>query len=92
MYKRQILLWRLSGESEFVVGLACDGRTYEELQEALGLFAKTVPVHCRLEEHLRFSEALKQTDGSAREAIEWQEYFSFEHLPRLDVYKRQATD
>jgi amino acid adenylation domain-containing protein len=81
----QILLWRLSGESEFVVGLACDGRTYEELQEALGLFAKTVPVHCRLEEHLRFSEALKQTDGSAREAIEWQEYFSFEHLPRLNT-------
>ena len=81
----QILLWRLTGESDFVVGLACDGRTYEGLQEALGLFAKTLPVHCRLEEQLRFSEVLERTDESAREAVEWQEYFSFEQLPRLDA-------
>ena len=81
----QILLWRLSSESEFVVGLACDGRTYEELQKALGLFAKTLPVHCRIEEQLRFREVLERTDGSAREAVEWQEYFSFERLPRLNA-------
>ncbi len=80
----QILLWRLSGESEFVVGLACDGRTYEELQEALGLFAKTMPVHCRLDGQLLFREVLERTDGSAREAVEWQEYFSLEQLPRLN--------
>ena len=80
----QILLWRLTGESDFVVGLACDGRTYEGLQEVLGLFAKTLPVHCRLEEQLRFSEVLERTGGSAREAVEWQEYFSFEELPRLN--------
>ncbi len=80
----QILLWRLAGESDFVVGLTCDGRTYEGLQEALGLFAKTLPVHCRLEEQLRFSEVLERTTGSAREAVEWQEYFDFEQLPRLD--------
>jgi len=81
----QILLWRLSGESEFVVGLTCDGRTYEELRDALGLFAKTLPVHCRIEEQLRFSEVLERTDGSAREAVELQEYFSFERLPRLNA-------
>lgn len=81
----QILLWRLTGESDFVVGLACDGRTYEGLQEALGLFAKTLPVQFRLEEQLRFSEVLERTSGSAREAVEWQEYFDFEQLPRLDA-------
>jgi len=80
----QILLWRLTGESDFVVGWACDGRTYEGLQEALGLFAKTLPVQFRLEEQLRFSEVLERTSGSAREAVEWQEYFDFEQLPRLD--------
>ena len=32
----QILLWRLTGESDFVVGLACDGRTYEDLQRRTG--------------------------------------------------------
>ena len=81
----QILLWRLTGESDFVVGLACDGRTYEGLQEALGLFAKTLPVQFRLEDQLRFSEVLERTSGSAREAVEWQEYFDFEQLPRLDA-------
>ena len=81
----QILLWRLTGQSDFVVGLASDGRTYEGLQEALGLFAKTLPVNCRLEERLRFSEVLERNNGSVREALEWQEYFSFEHLPRLDA-------
>jgi amino acid adenylation domain-containing protein len=81
----QILLWRLIGESDFAVGLACDGRTYEGLQEALGPFAKTLPVHCRLDEQLRFSEVLNRTHGSAREAVEWQEYFSFAQLPRLDA-------
>jgi amino acid adenylation domain-containing protein len=79
----QVLLWRVAGESEFVVGLGCDGRTYEGLQDALGLFAKTLPVHCRLEEQLGFVELLERTDGSTREALEWQEYFSFEKLPRL---------
>lgn len=81
----QILLWRLNGESDFVVGLACDGRTYEGLQEAVGLFAKTLPVHCCLEEQLRFSEVLERIDGSAREAIEWQEYFSTDQVPPLDA-------
>jgi amino acid adenylation domain-containing protein len=80
----QILLWFLTGESDFAIGLECDGRTYEGLREAPGLFAKTLPVHCQLDGHLRFSEVLERTDGAAREAVEWQEYFSFEQLPRLN--------
>ena len=80
----QILLWRLSGESKFVVGLACDGRTYEGLKGALGLFAKTLPVQCQLHDQLRFREVLERTEGSAREALEWQEYFSLEQLPQLN--------
>ncbi|HVB55147.1 MAG TPA: amino acid adenylation domain-containing protein [Candidatus Acidoferrales bacterium] len=81
----QVLLWRLTGQSDFVVGLASDGRTYEGLQEALGLFAKTLPVQCRLEKKLRFSEVLERTNESVREAVECQEYFSFEELPRLNA-------
>ncbi|MGC1676242.1 MAG: amino acid adenylation domain-containing protein [Candidatus Binataceae bacterium] len=76
----QILLWRLTGESAFAIGLACDGRTYEALQDAPGLFAKTLPIHCRLEDQLRFSDVLKRADESAREAVEWQEYFDIEQL------------
>lgn len=76
----QVLLWRLTGQPDVIVGAASDGRTYEELKGALGLFAKYLPLDSRLEENLRFSEHLKQTDESVREAYEWQEYFAWEQV------------
>jgi hypothetical protein len=37
----QILLWRLSGQEEIIVGAAFDGRNYEGLGQAIGLFARS---------------------------------------------------
>ena len=76
----QTLLWRLTGQSDLVVGMACDGRTYEELKDTLGLLAKYLPLHCHLEENLQFSELLAQVNESVRDVLEWQEYFSWEHI------------
>ena len=80
----QILLWRLSGQSDFVVGVSSDGRTYEGLQEALGLFGKSLPMICHLEGDLRLSELLERTKVSAHDAVAWQEYFSWDDSPRSD--------
>jgi amino acid adenylation domain-containing protein len=74
----QILLWRLTGVSDMVVGTACDGRPEEELQEMLGLFAKYVPLHCHLQDQLKFSDVLKQVALAQNQAYEWQECFSWE--------------
>ena len=76
----QSLLRRLTGQPDFVVGLACDGRTYEGLQEAVGLFAKYLPVRGYLEEHLRFSQILEQAGNSAHDVLQWQEYFSWDQF------------
>ena len=76
----QILLRRLTGQPDFVVGLACDGRTYEGLQEAVGPFSKYLPVRGYLEEHLRFSQILEQAGNSARDVLQWQEYFSWDQF------------
>jgi amino acid adenylation domain-containing protein len=76
----QTLLWRLAGQLDFVVGLACDGRTYEGLQEAVGLFGKTVPITCHLEGNLRLSTLLERINESVRDASAWQEYFSWDHI------------
>lgn len=76
----QTLLWRLTGQSDLVIGMACDGRTYEELKDTLGLLAKYLPLPGYLEEHLRFSALLAQVKESTREVLDWQEYFSWEHL------------
>ena len=74
----QTLLWRLTGVSEFSIGMACDGRSYEELQRALGLFSKNLPLRCHLEREFPFSKLLRRVHESSREALQWQEYFSWE--------------
>lgn len=38
------LMGRLTGESATLVGVACDGRKYEELEAALGPFARYLPL------------------------------------------------
>ena len=76
----QTLLWRLTGLSDIIVGMACDGRTYEGLPEALGPLEKYLPLHCHLKNDLRFRDLLAQVNESARDIVEWQEYFSWEQI------------
>jgi amino acid adenylation domain-containing protein/non-ribosomal peptide synthase protein (TIGR01720 family) len=79
----QILLWRLTAQSDTIVGTAYDGRTYEGLEEALGLFAKYLPIRCSLAENLPFNEALAQVDEAIADAYQWQEYFAWEQVGDL---------
>jgi hypothetical protein len=70
----QTLLWRLTGQSDFVVEAICDGRDYEELQGALGPYAKALPLHCSFAKDPRFSELVEQVQESIDNAREWQGY------------------
>jgi len=74
----QTLMWRLTGHSEIVIGNLCDGRKHEELDGALGLFAKWLPIRCRFEAGIQFSEVLVQITQATRDAEEWREYFTWE--------------
>jgi amino acid adenylation domain-containing protein/thioester reductase-like protein len=76
----KILLWRLIGQSEIAVGVAFDGRKYEELEPGLGLFAKFLPLSSQLTENFSFAESLQQIQQEEREAYKYQEYFSHEYL------------
>ncbi|MEH2067465.1 MAG: amino acid adenylation domain-containing protein [Nostoc sp.] len=78
-----ILLWRLTGQSNIVVGTGCDGRTDEELKEAFGLLTKYLPLRCHLEKSFRFSELLKQVQELQREIYQWQECFSWQQIQTL---------
>jgi amino acid adenylation domain-containing protein len=82
-----ILLWRLTGQSEIVVGTSYDGRNYEELKDALGLFEHYLPIGCRLEGTTTFLEVLAKLDKLAREAHAWQECFTWE---QIDGYKAEV--
>lgn len=74
----RILLWRLTGQSDVVIGTYCDSRDYEELTSALGPLAKYLPVYSYLEETFKFSEIVKQTREATEEALKWQESFTWE--------------
>jgi amino acid adenylation domain-containing protein len=82
----QVLLWRLGGESDTVVCAAFDGRKFVELEHALGLFAKYLPVVSPLEKHFSLTEALQQTSGAVRDAAKWQECFTWEAESRFGFF------
>ncbi|HYO62152.1 MAG TPA: amino acid adenylation domain-containing protein [Pyrinomonadaceae bacterium] len=72
----QVLVWRHTGQSDPTVGVTLDGRKFEELEGAMGAFARTLPVGCRLEEKTRFRSLLVESDAAVRDARGWQEYFA----------------
>ncbi|HYP40810.1 MAG TPA: condensation domain-containing protein, partial [Chloroflexia bacterium] len=87
----QILLWRLNGHANTVIGVEFDGRKYEELEQVVGLLAKYIPVDCRLEENLPFKAVLAQVAGSLRDGYQWQEYFSWELLEQPSAHEGLAA-
>ncbi|MGA9773061.1 MAG: amino acid adenylation domain-containing protein [Blastocatellia bacterium] len=79
----QILLWHLIDQPQSVIGVCSDGRSYEGLEDALGLFAKYLPLKCELTDEQRFSEIVRNTYREVAELKEWEEYFNWDKLPRL---------
>lgn len=82
------LLRRLTGEAEIVVQLCCNGRKYEDLEGALGLFSKHLPVRCHFEDNLTFRHIARRVQQSRDEALAWMEYFTPE--PTNNVAKGTA--
>jgi amino acid adenylation domain-containing protein len=77
------LLERLTGHSGVTIGCLYDGRSDNELQRALGLMARHVPLQCVLDRETAFREALTLVQAQMKEAYAWQHYFSWEDSPGL---------
>lgn len=73
------LLWRHLGQADTLVGMAYDGRNYEPLQDALGLFARYLPIRCALEAREPFSGLLERLYAATQEAYQRQEYFIWDN-------------
>lgn len=74
----QILISRLTGQQNVVIGVAFDGRKFDELKDAVGLFSTFVPVRNEVIPTLRFDQFLQQTTQQEFEAQRWQEYFAWD--------------
>src|SRR5439155_7600759 len=76
----QSLLWRVTGQPEVLLGFASLGRTHEELEAAVGAFAKVLPLHAHFEPDTTFAQALQAAEKSREAAIENQDYCPLEQV------------
>jgi hypothetical protein len=87
------LLYRLTRQSEVGIAVAFDGRNYEELQGAIGLFTRHLPIFTELDERSGFFEVVRKLKATTASAEQWQECFTAggRILParRLRVHRRR---
>jgi len=69
------LLRRLGGQANLLVGLAIDGRQYDELSDALGLLARTLPLPLQVDLELPFADLVRQLSGETEAMTRWQECY-----------------
>jgi amino acid adenylation domain-containing protein len=72
------LLRRATGASDLVVAAACEGRDYEELRDAVGLFTRSLPLRLEVAEGLSFTDLARHADAIYREAFEWQDWLEWD--------------
>ena len=80
----QVLLSCLQGRSNTVVGAAVDGRKFAELEDAIGLFSRFLPMQSDSLASVPFKKLWKQTSDQELESQRWQEYFSWDDFDSGD--------
>ncbi|MBZ5490386.1 MAG: amino acid adenylation domain-containing protein [Acidobacteriia bacterium] len=74
----QLLISRLSSLEQFLIGVTVDGRTPAELRDAIGLFAKPMPVAATLEQDQTFVQFVQKVSTALELARYEQAYFDAE--------------
>ncbi|HYG64673.1 MAG TPA: amino acid adenylation domain-containing protein [Thermoanaerobaculia bacterium] len=75
-----LVLGRLTGRLAITLGVAYDGRRYQELAGAPGLFARHLPVQCGLEPSRTVSAELERIAEATAEHRDWQDCFDWTAL------------
>jgi amino acid adenylation domain-containing protein len=85
-----LLLARLSGQREVVVGTPVRGRSLPELENVMGFFVNALPLRLRVDPDQSFVAALRSVRAEVVEAFGYQDV-PFEHLVRiLDVSRDES--
>ncbi|MCP4150658.1 MAG: amino acid adenylation domain-containing protein, partial [bacterium] len=85
-----ILLSKLSGQEELIVGTPVAGRIHPEVENLIGMFVNTLPLRNRLNTGKTVTGILKDISASTLEAFENQEY-QFEDLVEHLQIERDAS-
>lgn len=86
----QALIGRLSNLDQFLIGIRVDGRTPAELRDAIGLFAKSMPVAAVLEDQ-HFDELVQKVSRALELATYDQAFFDAEAFPSPEPSQRCPT-
>jgi amino acid adenylation domain-containing protein len=85
-----LLLHRLTGQRDIVVGTPVRGRNLPELETVMGFFVNALPLRLRVDPGLTFLEMLRGVRSDTVEAFGFQDV-PFEHLVRvLDVRRDES--
>lgn len=76
----QSLIYRFDPQDEFLLGVAFDGRSYEGLEETLGLLARSIPLVTAIDGSTPFSAMVEKAAKGVEEIQEWQEFFDWSEL------------
>jgi amino acid adenylation domain-containing protein len=71
-----VLIARFTANTQLTLGHECEGRSYPELENALGHFAKTLPLHLPLDALTPLHLSFRELAALLREALSWEEYFN----------------
>lgn len=69
-----LLLWRYSGQSDLVLGVAVAGRDHSQLQDQIGPYLNTLPLRSQVRGTDTFAQVLTQVRQTLLEAYEHQHY------------------
>ncbi|ACK73821.1 amino acid adenylation domain protein (plasmid) [Gloeothece citriformis PCC 7424] len=75
----QVLIWRLSGQSEGMITVSCERRD-DELNNLLGLVGADLPYLIQLTPDWSFQDVLNRVQLKISEHSEWQDYFVSEPI------------
>ncbi|MDJ0658850.1 MAG: amino acid adenylation domain-containing protein [Crocosphaera sp.] len=81
----QILLSKLTTETKITVNKAYDGRTYEELEDIIGLTSKSIPIHTTIDDSTSLKDLLIKTHETVNYHRPWQEYYLGDENDDLSV-------
>ncbi|MGI2902885.1 amino acid adenylation domain-containing protein [Tolypothrix sp. VBCCA 56010] len=74
----QILLARLTKQQNLNIGVAYEGRKYQEIEKSLGLFTKYLPLILNIELESSFIDILQKNSACAEQLSKLQDYFTWE--------------
>ena len=85
-----VMLARISGQEDIVVGTGIEGRRHEDLRDIIGMFINTLPIRNFPQGEKTFIEFLREVKKTTLRAFDNQEY-QFEDLVEKVAPDRDAT-